>query len=204
MVCCYVWAIAGEKPTGLTQTQFRMNRKQFLRAGLVTTAGLSVVPVAANIDLPAPTAAALPAKVVKAGTGAGVNVLGSQITYKLTGSDTYGLLTWVEDYNAPGIGIPLHVHSREDEVFRVLEGEVEFTLGEEKMVLKAGDVAFAPRNVPHAWKVVGDKPARSIMIANPSGIERMFEELGKLAGGPPDFGQVAAICSRYGIEFLPS
>ena len=180
-----------------------MNRKQFLRAGLATTAGLSVVPVAANIDLPAPSPVpALPAKVIKAGQGAGVNVLGSDITYKLTGNDTYGLLTVIEDFNAPGVGIPPHVHTREDEIFRVLEGEVEFMLGEEKLVLRAGDVAFAPRNVPHSWTVIGDRPARSLMIANPSGIERMFEELGKLAGGPPDLGKVAAICSRYGIEFL--
>ena len=182
-----------------------MNRKQFLRAGLATTAGLSVVPVAANIEIPAATtshASALPAKVIKAGTGAHVNVLGSEVTYKLTGTDTYGLLTVIEDYNAPGIGIPPHVHSREDEIFRVLEGEVEFMLGDEKLVLRPGDVAFAPRNVPHSWTVVGDRPARSLMIATPSGIERMFDELGKLAGGPPDLGKVAAICSRYGIQFL--
>ena len=180
-----------------------MNRKQFLRAGLATTAGLSVVPVAANIDLPAATpATALPAKVVKAGKGANVNVLGSQITYKLTGADTYGLLTVIEDYNVPGVGIPPHVHSREDEIFRVLEGEVEFMLGEEKMVLRAGDMAFAPRNVPHAWTVVGDQSARTVMIANPSGIERMFDELGQLPAGPPDLAKVAAICGRYGIEFV--
>ena len=173
-----------------------------MKAGLATTAGLTVGPLAANICHDSLRTAALPAKVIPAGEGTSHNVLGSRVSIKLAGDDTYELLTMVEDYNDPGIGIPLHVHTREDEVFRVLEGEVEYTLGQETVVLKAGDVAFAPRNVPHAWRVVGTVPARSIMLANPAGIELMFDELGRLPGGPPDLSRVAEICGRYGISFL--
>ena len=179
-----------------------MNRKSFLKAGLATTAGLAVGPLAANIYHDSLRTAALPAKVIPSGEGTFYDVLGSRVSVKLAGSDTYGLLTMVEDHNDPGVGIPLHVHTREDEVFRVLEGQVEFTLGEETMVLGAGDVAFAPRNIPHAWRVVGTVPARSIMLANPAGIELMFGELGRLPGGPPDLAKVAEICGRYGISFL--
>lgn len=179
-----------------------MNRKAFLKAGLASTAGLTVGPLAANIHHDSLRSTALPAKVVPSGEGEFHNVLGSRVSVKLGASDTYGLLTMVEDHNDPGIGIPLHVHTREDEVFRVLEGQVEFTLGKETMVLGAGDVAFAPRNIPHAWRVVGDVPARSIMLANPAGIEVMFAELGKLPGGPPDLARVAEICGRYGITFV--
>ncbi|WP_116124311.1 cupin domain-containing protein [Lewinella sp. IMCC34183] len=180
-----------------------MNRKSFLRTGLAATAGLATTTLSAgHRPLHPESDVILPAKVVASGKGAFHKVLGSEVTLKLTGADTYGFLTMLEDHNAPGVGIPLHVHTREDEVFRVLEGQVEFVLGEETMVLGAGDVAFAPRNIPHSWRVVGDKPARSIMLANPSGIEFMFEELGKLTGGPPDLSKVAEICGRYGISFV--
>jgi len=36
----------------------------------------------------------------------------------------------------------------------------------------------------------------------PAGIEDMFEELGALPPGPPDFPKVAEICGRYGVKFV--
>ncbi len=179
-----------------------MHRKDFLRAGLASTAGLTVGPLAANISIDPKTIPAVPSKVIPNGDGTQLNVLGSEITLKLAGEDTYGLLALLEDFNQPGVGIPLHVHTRKDEIFRVLEGQVEFVLGDDTRVLGPGDVAFAPRNIPHSWRVIGDTPARSIMVATPAGIERMFEQLGELAGGPPDLAQVAEICGKYGISFL--
>lgn len=179
-----------------------MKRKHFLRTSLAATTGLAISPLSATADSPLTDPVALPPKIVRSGKGQALGVLGSRVVTKLGGQDTYGLLTLVEDHNDPGVGIPLHVHTREDEVFRVLEGEIEFVLGETTMVLGAGDVAFAPRYVPHSWRVVGDRPARSIMIANPAGIETMFAELAKLPAGPPDLRKVAEICGRYGISFL--
>ncbi len=136
------------------------------------------------------------------GEGKFHDVLGSQMRIKLTGAETGGQLLVLEDLNRPGVGIPPHVHRREDEVFRVLEGQVEFTVGEVTRVLGPGDVAFAPRNIPHAWRVVGDRVARSLMVATPAGLEGMFAELGALPAGPPDLARVAAICRSYGVEFL--
>ncbi|WP_116105639.1 cupin domain-containing protein [Lewinella sp. IMCC34191] len=179
-----------------------MNRNDFLRAGLASAAGFTVGPLAANISIPPTGIGTLPSKIISSGNGTRHNVLGSVMTVKLTGEDTYGLLTLIEDLNQPGVGIPMHVHTREDEVFRVLEGEVEFVLGEETLILGVGDVAFAPRNIPHSWRVVGDRPARSIMLANPAGIENMFAQLGQLPVGPPDLAKVAEICGRYGISFV--
>ena len=123
-------------------------------------------------------------------------------TVKLTGEDTNGQFTLIEEENVPGTGIPLHVHTNEDEVFRVLEGEMELTVGDKTTILKSGDLAFGPRGVPHSWKIVGDKKAKIILSVFPAGIEHMFEELGKLPPGPPDFPKVADICGRYGINFI--
>ena len=69
-------------------------------------------------------------------------------------------------------------------------------------VLEAGDVAFAPKNVPHAWKVVGTEKAKMITSAFPAGIEHMFKTLSELPPGPPDFAKVTAICAEHGITFV--
>jgi quercetin dioxygenase-like cupin family protein len=69
-------------------------------------------------------------------------------------------------------------------------------------VLKAGDIAFAPRNVAHAWKVVGDEKGQMIVSAFPAGIDVMFEELSQLPAGPPNFAKVTEIYGRFGMEFV--
>ena len=141
-------------------------------------------------------------KIVRKDEGKIVNVIGDTQTFKLTGKDTNGLFTLIEEENEPGTGIPPHVHENEDEVFKVLEGEMELTVGENTTVLRAGDLAFGPRGIPHSWKIIGDSKAKVILSVFPAGIEDMFEELGKLPAGPPDFPKVAEICARYGIKFI--
>lgn len=141
-------------------------------------------------------------KIVRSEEGKTINVLGDMQTIKLTGKDTNGLFTLIEEENVPGTGIPLHVHENEDEVFKVLEGEMELTVGDITTVLKAGDIGFGPRGVPHTWKIIGDKKAKVILSVFPSGIEVMFEELSSLPPGPPDFPKVAEICGRYGVSFI--
>ena len=185
-----------------------MTRKQFLTTASAAAAATALPgrAAAATPPTPPPTpsvpAPAVAAKVVRAPDGTPCGVLGTHMTHKLTGADTYGQLMWLEDHNPPGAMIPPHVHTREDEVFRVLEGAVEFTLGDDTLTLGPGDVAYAPRYVPHSWRVVGDAPARTIMSAFPAGIEHMFVELGELPAGPPDLARVGEICGRYGIYFV--
>ena len=108
----------------------------------------------------------------------------------------------IEEENDPGTFIPPHVHENEDEVFKVIEGEMELTVGDTTTTLKAGDLAFGPRGVPHSWKIVGDTKAKVILSVFPAGIEDMFNELGTLPPGPPDFPKVVEICGRYGVKFI--
>lgn len=75
-------------------------------------------------------------------------------------------------------------------------------VGGKTTVLEAGDVAFAPKNVVHSWKIVGTEKASMSTSAFPAGIEVMFGELGELPPGPPDFEKVAEICGRFGIRFV--
>ena len=141
-------------------------------------------------------------KIVRANEGPIENVLGDIQTLKISGADTNGQVVLIEESNPPGTAIPMHVHSKEDEIFKVLEGKLEVTVGNETTILETGDLAFAPKGIPHSWKVVGEQTCKTILTAFPAGIELMFSELGSLPAGPPDFPKVAEICGRYGIEFI--
>lgn len=141
-------------------------------------------------------------KIIINGQGMYQNILGDCQTVKLTGKDTNGRFTIVENDNPPGVGIPMHVHTNEDEVFRILEGEMEFTVEGNTSILKAGDTIFLPRQVPHSFRVVGEQNAKSIITIIPSGIEEMFVQLSELPPGPPDMEKVLNICGSFGISFL--
>lgn len=141
-------------------------------------------------------------KVIKASEGSVLNVIGDIQTHKLVGIETGNqIVEWVDNVE-PGVGIPPHVHSKEEEIFRIIEGEIEIMVGGNTTVLKAGDVAYAPKNIPHSWKVVGTNKAKMITSAFPAGIEHMFQQLADLPEGPPDFNMVAEICQKHGVSFV--
>jgi len=141
-------------------------------------------------------------KIIKENEGEILNVLGDIQTHKFAGNETGDqIVEWVSDVE-PGVGIPPHIHSQEDEIFRIIKGQVEFMIGGKTIVLKSGDFAFAPKNVVHAWKVIGNEKAKMMVSAFPAGIEIMFRELADLPPGPPDFEKVTQICEKYGIKFV--
>ncbi|MGB3145710.1 MAG: cupin domain-containing protein [Maribacter sp.] len=141
-------------------------------------------------------------KVVKDSDGEVLNVIGDIQTHKLIGKDTNGqIVEWVDNVE-PGAGIPPHIHTKEDEIFRVIKGEVEIMVNGIAAILKEGDIVFAPKGISHSWKVVGTEKAKMITSAFPAGIEFMFQELAQLPEGPPNFDKVAEICGRQGISFV--
>lgn len=141
-------------------------------------------------------------KIIKDTEGDVLNVIGDIQTHKLVGADTGNqIVEWVDNVE-PGVGIPPHIHTKEDEIFRVVKGQIEIMVAGKTTILNEGDVAFAPKNIPHSWTVVGTEKAKMITSAFPAGIEHMFQELAKLPAGPPDFEKVTKICAQYGLSFV--
>ena len=60
--------------------------------------------------------------------------------------------------------IPMHKHANE-EVWNLIEGTLEVTIGEDTQVVGPGDVALVPANVVHALKPLG--PATAIVVNYP-------------------------------------
>ena len=107
------------------------------------------------------------AKVLHSREGQYINVIGDNQYIKLTGEETAGAYTLIEEINPPGVGVPLHLHENEDETFHVAEGQVEFTLDGKPVTAGAGTTVYLPRRVPHAFKVVGQTPAPRIPAVPP-------------------------------------
>jgi len=74
----------------------------------------------------------------------------------LSGKDTGGAYCLLDVSLAPGMGVPRHTHTREDEVYFVLAGELEVTVGEKPFVLRSGDTLLAPRDIPHQLRNSGN------------------------------------------------
>jgi mannose-6-phosphate isomerase-like protein (cupin superfamily) len=64
---------------------------------------------------------------------------------------------------APGAGPRLHRHPY-PEVFVVESGEASFQLGDETMVVRAGQIVVGPANVPHGFTNTGTEPLRLTAI----------------------------------------
>ena len=146
-----------------------------------------------------------------AGTGPSYWGPGDRYTFLVTGKDTGGAYFAMEAFVPPGGGPGLHIHTREDETFYVLEGYVEFLLGEETVVAEPGDFVNVPRGVVHRFRNAGAETARLVLTFTPAGIEGFFEET--LDSAPSDAEEVpsnseevaaryAAVAPRYGMAFL--
>src|SRR5207247_2725324 len=95
---------------------------------------------------------------VRPGGGEKLNIAGSPISHKVKSKDTNGVFSVMEFVTAPGKGVALHVHEREDELVYLLEGEIEVTLGDQKMKAVPGVMALLPKGITHGCTNDGNKP----------------------------------------------
>ena len=141
--------------------------------------------------------------------GRTVAVVGDVYRFLATGDDTNGKYALWEAVVPPGGGPPPHVHSREEEGFYVLDGEIAITVNGERVVATAGTFANMPVGTPHSFRNEGDRPARMLISVAPAGLEQMFFEVGvPLVEGattalPPtkdEIEKLLAVAPQYGIE----
>jgi uncharacterized cupin superfamily protein len=91
----------------------------------------------------------------------------------------------------PGGGSPPHVHSREEESFYILEGEITFQIGDDRVVATVGTFANVPVGTPHSFKNESDQTAKMIISIAPAGLEKCFSNLAcrYLTAPPPLYHQ---------------
>ncbi len=121
----------------------------------------------------------------------------------------------------PGYDVGAHVHTRAQELFFVLEGELDILAfepvdrsvpdwhawtsrtGQRFLRGGPGSVLQVPAAVPHAFANPGDRPARFLFQQSPAGHEHYFHELAEIlrrSDGRPDPDEIAALRLRHDIH----
>jgi quercetin dioxygenase-like cupin family protein len=128
----------------------------------------------------------------------------------LSGADTGGAFCLLEISLAPGMAVPRHTHTREDESYYVLSGELEVIVEDKVFVLRGGDSLIAPRDIPHQIRNSGSTENHYLLIFSPSGFEEFIMATGvpapDNADAPTEPPAVAVrnvheLAASYGILF---
>jgi mannose-6-phosphate isomerase-like protein (cupin superfamily) len=127
---------------------------------------------------------------------------GVTVVVRVSAKDSGGAMTVLEEI-PPMVDTPLHVHSREDELFYIVEGEHIVQRGDEEFTLGPGEAIFCPRGVPHSQRRVEPGIGRELLVFTPGGFEEFFRELAEAERngtlGPDAY---AAASETAGISWL--
>jgi quercetin dioxygenase-like cupin family protein len=131
---------------------------------------------------------------------------GVRVVVHVDAEQSGGRLGVWESEEPRGVGLPLHVHTRDEQVV-VLDGEILVRVGEATHRVATGATLTLPRGVPHAHLVTSAQ-ARLLTVAIPGGFERLFTELGSPilpgAAAPPipDRETRLDVLRRLGVEVV--
>ncbi|MDX6766195.1 MAG: cupin domain-containing protein [Candidatus Methylacidiphilales bacterium] len=146
------------------------------------------------------------------GIGKTWSAAGDRYTILADADQTAGAYCLLEATVPPGGGPPPHFHTREEETFYVLEGEITFTAGDRTIVAKPGSFLQIPRGTLHSFKNLSGKSARMLIHCLPAGFDRFLAEVGTelpsavadpIPPGSADFERLLAVAPNYGIVIKP-
>lgn len=136
---------------------------------------------------------------------------GDHYTFLVTGAESGGAYFAMEALVPPGGGPPPHIHRREDETFYLIDGRIEFLLGEDRITAGPGDFINVPRGTVHCFRNTGVETARMVLTFTPAGMEHFFEATLEPAPNgvrhAPDnveavAGRYVAEAPKFGLEFV--
>lgn len=125
------------------------------------------------------------------------------------GNATGGAYALLEIVIRPGSGAPPHVHTQESEFFYLLEGQMEFHVGERTLRAGPGDFVQVLPGEVHYFVNPTENPTRALVGITPAKFIDFFRDLGvpvgesSVAPPPPALEVVIAAAARYGVTILP-
>ncbi|MFG2858938.1 cupin domain-containing protein [Streptomyces mirabilis] len=143
-----------------------------------------------------------------------ISLVGDTYAMLVTGEQTNGRYCLIDMHVPDGGGPPPHRHDFE-EMFTILEGEIEFTFRGEKRTVRAGSTINIPANAPHNFRNASGASARMLCMCTPAGQDEYFMRIGDVVAGKdaprPQLSQdelaerrrrAAELASTYRSEFL--
>jgi len=138
------------------------------------------------------------------GQGELLSVMGIDITVKLSGEDTGNAYSIVELNMPPNNGPGMHIDTRWDESWYVIEGTFAFCLDGEQIEAVAGNFAYAQKGIPHSFRNIGQTVGKIMMIAVPAGVEKFFQDVHRATlEGKTEKETMLNITRSHGIESIP-
>jgi mannose-6-phosphate isomerase-like protein (cupin superfamily) len=129
--------------------------------------------------------------------------LDTRVSFPVSFADGADGISVMESWAPHGHSPPLHVHQTEDEIFRVLEGELRFRVADDEVVLGAGDTLLAPKGVPHQFRVESPGGGRWVVLTAHGDFERFVRGCARTDGpAPPDPQALSEAALRHRIEIL--
>jgi quercetin dioxygenase-like cupin family protein len=140
-----------------------------------------------------------------------LSLVGDTYTILISGAQTDGRYCLIDMLVHDGGGPPPHRHDFE-EMFSLLDGELEFIFRGETRAVKAPATVNIPANAPHAFKNVSGKAVHMLCMCAPAGLEEFFLAVGVPVGAPvaklspteqAERGKIAVeLARKYRIELL--
>jgi len=143
-----------------------------------------------------------------------ISLAGGTYTILVSGKDSAGRYCLIDMSVPTAGGPPPHRHDFE-EMFTLLEGELEFTFRGETATASAGSTVNIPANAPHFFKNTSGKPARMLCMCTPAGQDEYFAAVGDAVesrtASPPKLSpeeivarrsKAAALAATYRTEFV--
>jgi quercetin dioxygenase-like cupin family protein len=130
-----------------------------------------------------------------------LNIVGEETHVLVSSADSRNSFAAFHLVAPPMSGPPLHVHSREDEWFYVLSGELVFEVDGTRHVVREGGSIYLRRGMTHRYQNFTDRDARLLIAVTPSGLDQFFVKLDALtpAGGMPSMDQLLSLDAEFGL-----
>ena len=105
-----------------------------------------------------------------------VHQFGLELHYLVEGKDSNGKLAIIHYTSSPGHEPPPHLHEDEDEIFYILEGELDVYCGSDTLHAQAGECLVLPFGKPHAW-IIRSPRLQALIVTTPARLDRIFREM---------------------------
>jgi len=144
----------------------------------------------------------LQAIIVKPEQALPIKPFGLDLKVLLTTEATGGAISVLMGWLKPGEGPSDHVHFNQEEIFFIIEGTYEMTVGDQTSTVGPGTIVFIPRNVVHRFKNIGDTTGCMLDWSLPGGQDHYFKAISELAASDGFTGEkVMEISKKFDTNF---